>query len=186
MNESQLMMITGEDPDGMIAKHLFNIDWNMNSLLKVYSMLEDDKKRFSRSFIKNLNTFLRERWKVKLGTPQIGLAIASEDLKIIKWNLEEESRPSLDNQLYEINGDPFSGEFHPDKFSPLGVIARSRFDVYELGIIDHERRALLKYLQSNRNGKARKEFLRDTFEGPCWTTKPDIDRAWNKLETPYD
>jgi hypothetical protein len=70
-----------------------------------------------------------------------------------------------DNELWETvwakDGDD-DPEFHP---WPLDGSHRPTFCVWELGAVAHERLAWSQYLLSDREEPARRDYLRDTFEG---------------------
>jgi hypothetical protein len=53
-------------------------------------------------------------------------------------------------------------EFHP---WPVEGPHRPTFCVWELGAVAHERGAWSRYLLSDRPDEARRDYLRDTFEG---------------------
>jgi hypothetical protein len=70
-----------------------------------------------------------------------------------------------ENELWETvwakdgDADP---EFHP---WPVDGPHRPTFCVWELGAVAHERGAWSRYLLSDRHDEARRDYLRDTFEG---------------------
>ncbi len=70
-----------------------------------------------------------------------------------------------ENELWETvwakdgDADP---EFHP---WPVDGTHRPTFCVWELGAVAHERVAWSRYLVSQRGDEARRDYLRDTFEG---------------------
>ena len=70
-----------------------------------------------------------------------------------------------DNELWETvwakDGDD-DPEFHP---WPLDGSHRPTFCVWELGAVAHERLAWSQYLLSDRDETARRDYLRDAFEG---------------------
>ncbi len=69
------------------------------------------------------------------------------------------------NELWETvwakDGDD-DPEFHP---WPLHGSHRPTFCVWELGVVAAERKSWTRFLRSARDGEARRDYLRDTFEG---------------------
>ncbi len=69
------------------------------------------------------------------------------------------------NELWETvwakDGDD-DPEFHP---WPLHGSHRPTFCVWELGVVAAERKSWTRFLRSARDDEARRDYLRDTFEG---------------------
>jgi hypothetical protein len=71
-----------------------------------------------------------------------------------------------DNELWETvwakTGD-LESSFNP---WPIETTHRPTFCVWELGAVCHEQQAWSRYLRSARNDAARREYVRDSYEGP--------------------
>lgn len=135
-------------------------------VLKMYSMLKKSPVKWGD--ITNAKKFLTKEIREGKIEPLIGMgfAILSEDiLNVGKWDYEEPI--VLKNQLYtfsnyskkELDILDFKNNF--DSAKPLDIREVGNFCVYELNIVNHEKKSWEKYLKSDFSKEAKKRYLED-------------------------
>ncbi|HLD48794.1 MAG TPA: hypothetical protein VJB11_00350 [archaeon] len=127
-------------------------------ILKFYDMHKTGNAPDAK-LIDESQTFLLNEIKKGNIEPYLGLgfAILSEDmLNVTRW--DSEYPIVLKNQIYGYKKDFESAEL-------LDIRDVGSFCIYELGIVNHERNAWKKYLESKRRGIDKSKYLNSFFEG---------------------
>lgn len=125
--------------------------------LKVYSMAKDlhpTEKTMRKTY-----QLLKEHIDKGKISPLIGLgfAILSEDiLNVARW--DDEYPIVLKNQLYGFDRSIKSAK-------PLDITDVGTFCIWELGIVNHEKEAWKKFLESTRRWFHKKEYLENFIQG---------------------
>jgi len=87
----------------------------------------------------------------------LGFAILSEDmLNVARWDTEYPI--VLKNQIYGF-------ERSVDSLEPLNINDVGSFCIWELGIINHEKEAWKKYLQSEKSELDKEGYIKNFIEG---------------------
>ena len=130
-----------------------------NLVLKFYAMF---KGALTQSNVDEAREFLEDRIGLGVGLGEIdplsgfGFAILSEDmLNVARWD----TNPIvLRNQIYGYEQDESSGKYF-NNAKLLDIRNVGSFCIWELGIVDYERDAWMKYLKSERSEKDKDDYL---------------------------
>ena len=129
-------------------------------VLKQYDMYTE--KSSSMSAINSMDRFLLNEIDNNKLDPKLGLGfvILSKDmLNVARW---DNKYPIVAfNNLYEFP-EKERNNMNP---TPLSVDNSGGYCVWELGIVNHERKAWMKYLNSKRTDKDKLKYLNDFLEG---------------------
>jgi len=125
--------------------------------MKFYSMLLENQARSSWDNV-NAKTFLRSEVARKHipAFSGLGFAILSRDM----LNAGVWDGIVLKNQIYGFKQDDFFATVRPMEIKDVGS-----FCVWELGIVQHERNAWIKYLMSKRTGEDKTNYIGSFIEG---------------------
>lgn len=138
---------------------------NSALVLKIYEMLKvNEKDKWDPNMLLGersmlLGEFLSNKIKEGNMKPYLGLgfAILSEGmLNVARWDVKYPY--VLKNQIYEFEND----DLRTDSLSDIRDIGA--FCAWELGIVDHERNAWLRYLESERTVRDKNNYLTNWLE----------------------
>jgi len=132
---------------------------NSNLVLKFYAMF---KEALTQSNVDEAKGFLEDRIGLGVGLGEIdplsgfGFAILSEDmLNVARWD----TNPIvLRNQIYSYEQDENTSRYF-DNAKLLDISDIGSFCIWELGIVEYERRDWMKYLKSERNEADKRYYL---------------------------
>ena len=126
-----------------------------NLVLKFYAMF---KEALTQSNVDEAKGFLEDKINSGEITPLTGLgfAILSEDmLNVVRW---DRNPIVLRNQIYSYEQDENTSRYF-DNAKLLDISDIGSFCIWELGIVEYERRDWMKYLKSERNEADKRYYL---------------------------
>jgi len=131
-----------------------------NLVLKMYSMVNVGAKRDG-DLVINAKKFLTREINNKRIEPLTGLGFAvlsNGYVNVARWDIVNPI--VLKNQVYAYES--CDSEFETEL---LDVSDAGSFCVWELGIVDHEKEAWKRYIQSERSNAEKRTYLDDMVEG---------------------
>ena len=132
-------------------------------VLKYYEMYSNSEGPINQQIIKDGGKFIEHLVTSGQISPEIGMgfAILSEDmLNIVRW--DSQYGYVLKNTLYSHT----EGSIPRFKENGrLNLAQMGSFCAFELAIVDHERKAWMAYLNSNRTEDRKEKYVQSVFHG---------------------